>query len=39
MSKDKGKYDDYHDYSDAVEKCVYHWFDYTCKRCGKKFCI
>lgn len=38
------EYHDYHDYTDSVEHeeddlGVVHFYLYTCKRCGKRFCV
>jgi hypothetical protein len=30
---------DYHDYHDSIDGEPYHFFELTCKRCGKKFTL
>lgn len=37
-SKGKGLID-YHDYPDGTTGRPWHFFEHTCKRCGKKFTI
>lgn len=39
MSKGKGIYDDYHDYSDTKDKFPLHLANLNCERCGKEFRI
>lgn len=38
MSEGKGHID-YHDYPDDIDGFPWHFFELTCKRCGKKFTI
>lgn len=39
MSRNKGAYDDCHDYHDSEEGYPDHFALLTCKRCGKRFYI
>ncbi len=38
MSRGRGV-DDFHDYPDDATGDPLHFFEMTCKRCGKRFCI
>lgn len=39
LSKDKGPFNDYHDYPDDPQGQPWHWTKLKCKRCGKGFYI
>lgn len=39
MSRGKGWFDDYHDYSDSENGTPDHFVTMRCKRCGKEFVI
>ncbi len=39
MSRNKGLFNDYHDYPDSEEGVPIHFHTFKCKRCGKEFAI
>jgi hypothetical protein len=38
-SRDRGPWDDFHDYPDSTIGYPWHMHSHTCKRCGKSFYI